>query len=151
MKTRFHRIMNIIAIMVMLGTLLFLVLYWKNIPDSVPGHFNAAGEADRWGSKMEVLICPVFMLMIYGIITLTERHPQVWNTGVTVTPENQHLVYRELMSMIVVMKLLLVCDFAFITVTTAFGANLPVWFLVVVMTMLFGSIVFFMIRIYRYK
>jgi len=43
-----------------LAALLFL-------PDTIPAHYNFAGEADRWGSKYELLIFPA-ILIPYGII-----------------------------------------------------------------------------------
>lgn len=32
------------------------------LPDSVPMHYNMAGQIDRWGSKYENLIFPVLIL-----------------------------------------------------------------------------------------
>lgn len=37
------------------------------LPDSIPAHYNAAGMADRWGSKYEILIFPAFIIP-YGVI-----------------------------------------------------------------------------------
>lgn len=39
------------------------------LPDSIPVHYNAAGAADRWGSKYEMLIFPAIMLP-YGALWL---------------------------------------------------------------------------------
>ena len=32
---------------------------WRLVPDSIPAHWDAAGEIDRWGSKWELLIMPI--------------------------------------------------------------------------------------------
>lgn len=32
------------------------------LPDSIPAHYNGAGQADRWGSKYEMLIFPAMLL-----------------------------------------------------------------------------------------
>lgn len=32
------------------------------LPDSIPAHYNAAGQVDRWGSRYEVLLFPLLML-----------------------------------------------------------------------------------------
>ena len=39
------------------------------LPDSIPAHYNAAGQVDRWGSKYETLIFPALMLP-YGLLYL---------------------------------------------------------------------------------
>ena len=39
------------------------------LPDSIPVHYNAAGAADRWGSKYEMLIFPG-LLLPYGALWL---------------------------------------------------------------------------------
>ena len=33
------------------------------LPDSIPAHYDAAGQVTRWGSKYEVLIFPVFIVL----------------------------------------------------------------------------------------
>lgn len=39
------------------------------LPDQIPAHYNAAGLADRWGSKYETLILPV-MVILFGLFML---------------------------------------------------------------------------------
>lgn len=39
------------------------------LPDSIPAHYNGAGQVDRWGSKYETLIFPAMMLP-YGLVYL---------------------------------------------------------------------------------
>ena len=55
-KHPLDKLMNRLSLVVLLGTAVFLVLYWRDIPQKVPMHFNAAGQIDRWGSKAELLI-----------------------------------------------------------------------------------------------
>lgn len=50
--------MWIIAMLALAGTVIAL----QFMPDTVPMHYNAAGEIDRWGSKLENLIFPGFIL-----------------------------------------------------------------------------------------
>lgn len=39
------------------------------LPEQIPAHYNFSGEVDRWGSKYETLIFPVFCIVL-GIIML---------------------------------------------------------------------------------
>ncbi|WP_287417447.1 DUF1648 domain-containing protein [Oceanithermus sp.] len=51
-----------IALMLLVSAaLVWLVAAPNNLtlPDTVPAHLNFAGEIDRWGSKIEVLILPL--------------------------------------------------------------------------------------------
>lgn len=44
-------------------------LLWGRIPKQIPGHYNAAGEIDRWGSKWELFLLPVFSVILYLLLT----------------------------------------------------------------------------------
>lgn len=37
------------------------------LPETIPAHYNLAGEVDRWGSRLEILIMPLVMLFV-GIL-----------------------------------------------------------------------------------
>lgn len=60
--TAYHKIVKMLSLAVLAGTFLSLLVFWNQIPDQIPGHFNGAGEIDRWGSKAEIWVCPVIAL-----------------------------------------------------------------------------------------
>lgn len=43
-------------------------------PDTIPVHYNAAGEIDRWGSKYEFLLLPLLTLVMGLFMGLVARH-----------------------------------------------------------------------------
>jgi uncharacterized membrane protein len=50
---------------------LYLGVIWNELPDRVPLHWNIKGEIDRYGSKSELWLLPVFTsLLIYVILTV---------------------------------------------------------------------------------
>lgn len=51
------------------GMILGPLLFWGRIPDQIPGHYNGAGEVDRWGDKWELLILPVFCVLLYLLLS----------------------------------------------------------------------------------
>ena len=53
----------------LVGMILGLVLFWGRLPEQIPGHYNGAGEIDRWGSKWELLLLPVFGVLMYGLLS----------------------------------------------------------------------------------
>lgn len=142
-------IMEVLSFITVVGTTLYLIISWGSLPDTIPMHYNLSGEIDRWGSKGELIFLPVMMWIIYLGITLMQRFPQIWNTGVTVTPENRERVYRTLKYMVESLKLIVVVDFSLLTIFSATGRNLPVWFTFVFLGVLAGDLVFWLVRLVR--
>lgn len=143
------KLMNRLSLLALLGTAVFLAVYWRHIPARVPMHYNAAGEIDRWGDKTELLILPVIAWFLYGLMTVVEQFPSAWNTGVKVTEENRERVYPLLGHMLSTMKLLVMAMFTWITVWCALALPLPVWFLPVVLGTVFGDMIYWLIRVFR--
>ena len=148
-KHPLDKLMNRLSLLVLLGTALFLALYWWHIPQEVPMHFNAAGQIDRWGSKAELLILPVIAWLLYLLMTVVEQFPGAWNTGVKVTEENRERVYALLGHMLSTLKFLIMVMFAWITLWCALAKPLPVWFLPVVLGAVFGDMIYWLVRVFR--
>ena len=51
-----------VTVVVLLAHVALLLLYWDSIPDPIPVHFDASGQADRWEPKtlQHVLMMPLF-------------------------------------------------------------------------------------------
>lgn len=145
--SKFAIIVNIICILLCAGVAIFLGVTWQDIPAEIPGHYNVRGEIDRWTGKNELLIIPSVSLILFIAITVIERFPQIWNTGVTVTQENWPQVYLVIRNMLAAMKLEMVAIFAFLTINTALQRALPLWFLPAMLIAVFGSLIYFIARI----
>lgn len=140
---------NILCLVILIGILIYLIIHWNSIPDKIPGHYNGMGEIDRMGSKGEILVLPIISWLMYLGMTVIERFPQVWNTGVRVTEENRERVYRTIKNMLSTMKLIIVAVFSYLTINSAQVLPLSPWFLPVFLILIFGSIIFFIIRLIR--
>ena len=93
-------ILEILTLAALIGPLVYLLVTWSSIPAKIPMHYNFAGEIDRWGGKGEIIILVVIPWLLYFPITLIERFPQIWNTGVEVTEKITVQVYRTLKYMV---------------------------------------------------
>ena len=142
-KNKYDIGVEIVCLILLIAVSIYLYINWNSIPDQIPGHYNAMGEVDRMGSKNELLVLPVMSWLLYLGMTVLEQFPQVWNTGVTVTEENKERVYRVLKNMLSTVKLIVVAVFVYITINSSRALSLSVWFLPVFMTLMFGSIIFF--------
>lgn len=140
---------NILCIAMLAVLFLGLALAWENIPDRIPLHYNAAGEIDRLGNKDRIWTLPVVAGFLYLIITLVERFPAVWNTGVRVTEENKARVYRILKDLLNTVKLVLVVVISCLTAYSAAARPLPGWFTPLFLVLMFGPVLYFIIKLYR--
>ena len=141
----------IVSLSCLVGVTAYLILAWNTIPAKIPAHYNAAGEVNRWGSKSELILLPIVSWMLFGMITLIERFPQVWNTGVRITDENRTVVYRLLKNLIAWVKMITLSIFGSLTVLSSLSLNLPIWFLLVFLVLLFGIIAYYIVRITRLR
>ena len=144
-------IMDILCWVLVIGIPIYLIIAWKNIPNEIPMHYDAMGNVDRLGEKSELLILPIMTFLMCSFISVLELFPQVWNTGVKITEENKERVFRVLKNMIKTTKLIVVADFSFMTINSILGKNLPVWFSPVFIILIFGDIIFWLIKLVRIK
>ena len=94
---------------------------------------------------------PIISVLLYGLITLIEHYPQVWNTGVRITEENRAQVYRLLKNLIAWVKMITLSIFGSLTVISSLSLNLPIWFLLVFLVLLFGIIAYYIVRLTRLR
>lgn len=148
-KSKYNIAVEIICLALLIGVLIYLLISWNSIPDKIPGHYNAMGEIDRMGNKLELFVIPIISWILYLGITLLQKFPEAWNTGVKVTEENKERVYRVLFDMISTVKLIMVAVFVYLTINSARAISLSVWFLPVFLILMFGSIVLFIIKLFK--
>ncbi len=83
-----------IAFLSFIGLLLIPFLSYGDLPDTVPIHFNASGEADDYGSKASIWILPAIVAFTYLTIIILSRFPQNLNYPVKVHDGNRSYQYR---------------------------------------------------------
>lgn len=142
---------NIACVVLLAGIVIYLAVNWSEIPEEIPGHYNVYGVVDRWANKGELLVPPIVGWIMFIALTVIGRYPQIWNTGVTVTPENRERVYRVLKSMLGTMKLIMCAVFTILTLCSATAQGLPIWFLPVFLGLTFGTLFFFIMRLLQVK
>lgn len=78
-KTKSEWIWDIVGYSFFSGSIIFLITIWGRLPEKVPGHYNAAGVVDRWGSKWELLILLGIGVFILLLMQILEKFPEVHN------------------------------------------------------------------------
>jgi uncharacterized membrane protein len=133
-KTKTEWLWDIVGYSFYIGSIIFLIVVWSKLPQDVPAHFNAAGEVDRWGSKLELLIFPLIGGFLLIMLQAFERFPEVHNYPKRLNEENAEQFYltsRKMMnqlknSCLVIFALIL---FESVSIALEWGSGFGVWFL----------------------
>ena len=150
-RKKFDIILNILCWIILASTMLFLIITWSKIPDTIPMHYDSAGNIDRFGSKLEILVLPIIILIVYTFITIIEKFPEAWNTGIKVTEENKERVYSTLLHLISTIKFIMVGMVAYLTVHTALSLELSAWVIPIFVLAIFGNFVYWIWKLFRVK
>lgn len=127
----YERVLETIGGVLMAVLIALVALRWPDLPEEIPAHFNIAGEIDRWGGKGELLVLPAVGLLLYALLTVLSFFPQIWNTPVRVTPENQESIYRSVLDSLLLGKaglaaIFLYLSYSILSLKPLSGAFLPI-------------------------
>ena len=84
----FDKALEGLALSGLIVLLLLPVVYYADLPDTIPQHFNGSGEADGFGSKTFLWFLPGIGAAIYIFMTMLNRSPHRFNYTVTITEQN---------------------------------------------------------------
>jgi uncharacterized membrane protein len=129
---------------------------YSNLPDTIPTHFNAAGEADGFGRKVSIVGLPLIATLLYVGLTALNRFPHIFNFPTPITQDNALRQYTNATRMIRYLKLILVVVFAGISFQTIQQANgtgdgLGLWFLPLTLGLIFMPLLYFVIKSFQTK
>lgn len=101
-----QKIVEILAYVLMWASIVIGIIWSAKLPKEVATHFDAAGNADGYGSPYSFLFLPIIMLITCGICSLILHFlpPAQWNMPVKVKPERAARVYGDVIWMIVWME-----------------------------------------------
>ena len=125
--------------------------HYSTLPDTIPTHFNAAGEADGFGSKASIIGLPVIATLLFIGLTVLNRYPHIFNYPLAITEDNALRLYTLATRMLRYLKLVLVLVFGgieFMTIqhATGKGAGLGVWFLPLTLVLVFLPLIYFVVK-----
>ena len=131
-----------------------LILFWSQLPASVPTHFGVSGDVDGWGDKRTLLIFPSVSLILYVMLTIVNWYPHKFNYPWPITAQNARDQYQLARSLLAWLKVETIMLFAFLewtTIRTALGQvnGLGVIFLPFVLVIIFGTVGIYFYNAYR--
>lgn len=127
----------------------FLSITWKNIPDMIPGHYNIVGEIDKYSSKNSIWILIVVQILLFTMMSVLERFPNIWNTGVQITEENRERVYTNLRNMQTYLKMMIMIYFSYMTLQLIAGERLNSISVFTFLILIFGGMSIFLVKIFK--
>ncbi len=155
-KTVLQKWFDVAGLTFLFLCLVYVILEWSGLPNRVPIHFNALGEADNWGGKASLLALPIVGMIIWSGLSILERYPHVYNYVVKITKGNATLQYRSAVALIHFLKNTIAILFAYLTiesVSIASGAleGISPWVLPLFLTVIFGSILLYIVHSIRWR
>lgn len=142
---------------------LTLVILWNvtlwsysNLPDTIPIHYNIAGQVDNYGSKVTIFILPIMGTILFIGMTILNMYPHIFNYPTKITIDNAARQYSNATRMFRYLKFTILLIFSFIVfktlqITKGESQGLEVWFLPITLGLIFIPITIFLIKSFREK
>lgn len=148
--TPLEKQLKTLSLVILAVMVIYSVSNFAKLPDEIPIHFNAKGEADDWGTKNILFfipgVCAFLFLMMHFIGTLK---PKTYNFPVKLTEDNakkQVELAREMMQSlnVVIFGLMFYILWRMVDLATGGTGGLGVFFMVVFLVAIFGVIGYYM-------
>lgn len=126
------------------------------LPDTIPTHYNAAGQANGIGGKATILTLPLLATVLFVGLTFLNKFPHIFNYTTKITQDNALRQYTNATRLTRYLKLVIVVIFGFIAYKTIQNAKgeadgLGVWFLPLTMGLIFIPLIYFVIKSFKTK
>jgi len=105
-----------LAILVL--TWVYISLSYSELNSEIPVHFNASGEADRYGDKRSIFLLPLISTMLFIGLSVLNKYPHIFNYPTEITKENAKRQYRNATNLIRILNLIIGFIFAYIIYET---------------------------------
>ncbi|MFB4167792.1 DUF1648 domain-containing protein [Virgibacillus sp. JSM 102003] len=153
--TKWEKFLNILSVIILICSIVYVVQAYNSLPEQVPTHFNAKGQADAWGNKATVLLMPAIALVSFIIMYFVTKAPHTFNYMVKVTEENAPRLYALARTFMAAINFEMVVIFSYIAWAMVQSANsgtgLGVSFIFFVIIVPIATIISFMIKMNRVK
>ena len=87
-------ILDSCSIAIILLSVIYTVVQYSGLPETIPTHFNFKGEADGFGHKSTLLWLPVLNVGLFVLLFILNKFPHLHNYMVNITEENALKNYR---------------------------------------------------------
>jgi uncharacterized membrane protein len=154
--TTFDKTLEILGWTSILSIWFLTITNYTNLPDTIPIHYNGAGQADGFGGKETILTLPLIATVLFVGLTILNMFPHIFNYPINITPDNALRQYTNATRLIRYLKLIIVVIFGLIAFKTIQNANgqadgLGSWFLPMTLGLIFIPLTFYIIKTLKTK
>ena len=155
-KTPFALFIEAFTFLVLVLLIVLPIMEYSSLPDRIPTHFNAQGNADGYSEKAMIWLLPGLAWVIIPIIFLLSKQPHLHNYPIKVTQENAKTLFTYSTQMSRILNLIIGVSFLYIvyrSIAIAKGEvqNLRNYFLPVFLCAIFALIIFYLVKMYALK
>lgn len=149
-------ILEIIAVLGLVALIAYPLLQYGMLPETMPTHFNFAGEADAFGGKATIFTLPIIGVLLYFFFGFMGRFTHRFNYPVKITAENAAVQYSTSLKVMRILKAIILCFFAYLTFGTIqvgleFASGLNPIVLIVFVSLLLISVVYSIVQGFKHR
>jgi uncharacterized membrane protein len=153
-KTKFHRILETGAWLLILGSYGIAFYGVRVLPDRIATHFTLYGTPNGYGTPVTLFFLPIIMTICLGMMSLIMYavKPESWNMPFQVNELKKEAVYRDMCTMIFALELEIAALTLYLTVKSYYQSGsgiLPV--IVIFFTIITVTIVCMCRRAYKHN
>jgi len=145
---------KILIVFTMLGLILLIALpafYYNKLPETIPIHFGLDGQPDSYGQKATIWVLTIIGVMTFSLLSVITKFPHTFNYTVKITEANAKTQYKIAIQMLHTLNAICTLGFAYISyviIQNGLGntKGLGYLFLILFLTMIFGSIIYFSLK-----
>ena len=122
----FDIILEILGVIALIVLVTLPLIYFGDLPDKIPSHFNIKGQPDSYSQKSSIWVLPALGIFLYLAMHLINRYPHVFNYPQKITKDNALRHYSLATRMIRILSILITCAFAYLvyaSIQTAIGRS----------------------------
>ncbi|WP_088224972.1 DUF1648 domain-containing protein [Desulfosporosinus sp. FKB] len=155
-RSLLENIFDIGAIIGVATSLIYPVIIWSSLPSKIPVHYNIQGQVDRWGSKGEIFLLVLVVVLMYIFLTILNRYPHRFNYPFDITEQNAEIQYKLARLMVQALKMEVIWIFAYIQWRTIEGAmgkelGLGIGFILISILLPLVTLIFYIWRAFKAK
>ncbi|AIF45360.1 DUF1648 domain-containing protein [Virgibacillus sp. SK37] len=117
--SKWNSVLNLLSFFCIIFSFIYVFTIYKDLPDQIPIHFNAAGDPDNWGSKATILLMPLIALILYVPLYFLSKYPHLFNYPFKVTERNAPRIYPVAQVFMTVINFEMVVIFTYLSLTMA--------------------------------
>ncbi|PZX52059.1 DUF1648 domain-containing protein [Algoriphagus chordae] len=131
-----------------------VIAKYSSLPDSIPTHFNAAGQPDSFGGKATLFVLPIMGTLTFLGLTFLNMFPEIFNYPTDITAANASAQYLNSTRMMRYLKMILVVIFGLIVfnkiqIATELKSEMGIWFIPVSLLLMFVPLIYFISNSFR--